>query len=121
VCWFPSGLDTHASAERAAASVAVVPEQQCIAPEVASLSCCNFAAAQVAVMVSLSGGHLLWSGFVVTLIAESFEVLAFELGEADAVGGVADVEVQDGPDEGQAAGLAGEPSDYLGAALDFAE
>jgi hypothetical protein len=34
-------------------------------------------------------------------------VLAFELAESDAVLGVGDVEVEDGPDEGEAAGLAG--------------
>ena len=59
-------------------------------------------------MVSLGGGHLLGDVVVVAFVAESFEVLAFELGELDAVGGVADVEVQDGPDEREAAGLAGE-------------
>src|SRR5207302_9573040 len=49
------------------------------------------------------------------------EALALELGELDAVGGVADVEVKDGPDEGETAGLAREPADDLGAALDLAE
>src|SRR5206468_7799650 len=44
-----------------------------------------------------------------------------ELGELDAVGGVADVEVKHGPDERQAAGLAGEAADHLGAAFDLAE
>jgi hypothetical protein len=34
---------------------------------------------------------------------------------------VPDVEVQDGPDEGEAAGLAGKAADHLGAALDLAE
>jgi hypothetical protein len=34
-------------------------------------------------------------------------LLAFELGELDAVGGEGDVEVKHGPDEGEAAGLAG--------------
>ena len=58
-------------------------------------------------VVSLGGGHLLGDRFVVSLVAESFEVLAFELGELDAVGGMADVEVRHGPDERQAAGLAG--------------
>jgi hypothetical protein len=42
-------------------------------------------------------------------------------GEPDAVGGVADVEVEHGPGERQAAGLAGEAADHLGAALDLAE
>jgi CheY-like chemotaxis protein len=39
----------------------------------------------------------------------------------DAVGGVGDVEVKHGPDERQAPGLAGEPADHLGAALDLAQ
>jgi hypothetical protein len=73
------------------------------------------------VVVSLGGGHLLGEVVFVALIAESFEVLAFELGELDAVGGVADVEVKDGPDQREAAGLAGEAADDLGAALDLAE
>jgi hypothetical protein len=73
------------------------------------------------VVVSLGGGHLLGDGLFVFLVAQSLEVLAFELGELDAVGGVADVEVEDGPDEGEAAGLAGEAADHLGAALDLAE
>jgi hypothetical protein len=44
-----------------------------------------------------------------------------ELGEADAVGLVGDEQVQDGPDEGQAAVFAGEPAHDLGAAFDLAE
>ena len=55
------------------------------------------------------------------LVADGLEALAFELGEVDAVGGVGDVEVQDGPDEGEAAGLAGEPADHLRAPLDLAQ
>ena len=35
--------------------------------------------------------------------------------------GVTDVEVEHGPDEGEAAGLAGETADHLGAAFDLAE
>jgi hypothetical protein len=73
------------------------------------------------VVVSLGGGHLLWDVVIVALIAKPLEVLAFELGELDAVGGVADVEVKYGPDEREAAGLAGEAADDLGAALDLAE
>jgi len=57
----------------------------------------------------------------VSLVVQSLEVLAFELGELDAVGGVADVEVEHGPDEGEAAGLVGEAADYFGAAFDLAE
>ena len=47
--------------------------------------------------------------------------MAFELAEAHAVLGVGEVEVKDGPDEGEAAGLAGEPAHDLGAPADFAE
>jgi hypothetical protein len=54
-------------------------------------------------------------------VSDAARALAFELGEPDAVGGVGDVEVKDGPDERQAAGLAGEAADDLGAALDLAE
>src|SRR4051812_38093000 len=54
-------------------------------------------------------------------VADALEVAAFEFGEPDAVGGVADVEVQHRPDEGQAAGLAGEAADHLSAALDLTE
>src|SRR3954463_11812547 len=50
------------------------------------------------VVVSLGGGHLLGSRLVVSFVSGSLELLAFELGELDAVGGVADVEVQDRPD-----------------------
>jgi hypothetical protein len=48
-------------------------------------------------------------------------VLAFELGEVDAVGGVGDVEIEDRPNERRAAGLAGEPADDLRSPLDLAE
>src|SRR4051794_3425646 len=73
------------------------------------------------VVVSLGGGHLLGSRLVVSFVSGSLELLAFELGELDAVSGVADVEVEDRPDEGEAAGLAGEAADHLGAAFDLAE
>jgi hypothetical protein len=33
------------------------------------------------------------------LVSDALEVLAFELGEPDAVGGVGDVEIENGPDE----------------------
>jgi hypothetical protein len=46
--------------------------------------------------------------------------LVFELAEPDAIGGVADVEVEHGPDQGEAAGLAGEAADHLGAPFDLA-
>ena len=72
-------------------------------------------------VVSLCRGRLLGHALVVALVAHALEVLPFELGELDAVGGVSDVEVEHGPDERQAAGLAGEAADDLGAAFDLAE
>ena len=72
-------------------------------------------------VVSLGGGQLLGEGVVGSLVSHSVEGLALELGELDAVGGVADVEVKDGPDEREAAGLAREAADHLGAAFDLGE
>jgi len=72
-------------------------------------------------MVSLCGGRLLGDGLFVAGVCGSFEVLAVERGEVDAVGLVGDEQVEDGPDEGEAAGLAGEPAHDLGAPADFAE
>ncbi len=43
------------------------------------------------------------------LVSDPPEALVLELGELDAVGGVANVEVEHGPYERQAAALAGEP------------
>src|SRR5215218_6765472 len=73
------------------------------------------------VVVSRSGGHLLERRFVVAFISDPLEALAVELAEPDAVGLVGDVEVEDGPDEREAAGLAGEPADHLRASFDLAE
>jgi len=70
--------------------------------------------------VSLGGGHLLGGG-VGRGVAAAVEVLAVERGEVDAVGLVGDQEVQDGPDEREAAVFAGEAADDLGAAFDLAE
>jgi hypothetical protein len=70
-------------------------------------------------MVSLSGCHLLWEGRVVALVAGSFEALAIKCGEVDAVGLVSDQQVKHGPNESEAAGLAGEPARHLGATLDL--
>ena len=55
------------------------------------------------------------------LVSRSLEALAVELVEADAVGLVGDEEVECGPDERQAALLAGEAAHHLGAAFDLAE
>jgi hypothetical protein len=57
----------------------------------------------------------------VVLVSQPLEALAFELAEPDAVLGVCDVEVKHGPDEREAAGLAGEAADHLGAAFDLGE
>src|SRR5438132_5988906 len=73
------------------------------------------------VLLSLRGAHLLGDRLFIALVPDPLETLALELGELDAVGGVADVEVEHGPDESQAAGLTGEPADHLGAALDLAQ
>ena len=70
--------------------------------------------------VSLGGAHL-FGAFFGVLVSHAAQALALERGELDAVGGVADVQVKDGPDQGQAAGLAGEAADHLGAPLDLAE
>jgi hypothetical protein len=69
----------------------------------------------------ICGGHLLGGRLFMSLVSHPLEALAFALGELDAVGGVGDVEVKHGPDERQAAGLTGEPTDDLGAAFDLAE
>jgi len=68
--------------------------------------------------VSLGGVHLLVDGW---LVFDPVEVLAVEVGEGGAVAGVAEEEVEHGPDEREAAGLAGEPADHLGAPADLAE
>jgi hypothetical protein len=62
------------------------------------------------VVVSLGGGHLLGVGLFTARVFDPLEVLALELGELDGVG---DVEVEDGPDEREAARFAGEPADHL--------
>jgi hypothetical protein len=59
------------------------------------------------VVVSLSGAHLLVSRSVASEVSHPAQVLVFELAEPDAVLGVSDVEIEDGPDEPEAAGLAG--------------
>jgi hypothetical protein len=73
------------------------------------------------VTLSLCGAHLLGGCLLIALVSDPLEVLALELGEPDAVGLVGEVEVEDGPDERQAAFLTGKPADDLGAALDLAE
>ena len=57
----------------------------------------------------------------VSFVADPLEALALEFVEADAVGLVGDQEVEDGPDEGEAAVLAGEAAHHLRAPFDLAE
>ena len=57
-------------------------------------------------------------GFVVS---DAVESLAVELGEPDAVGLVSDEEIEDRPDQGEAAVLAGEAAHHLRASFDLAE
>src|SRR5919108_2286901 len=76
------------------------------------------AAPMIAMPISI---HLLGNRLVGVLVSDSVGLLAVELGESDAVGLVGDDEVEDGPYEGGAAVLAGEPADHLGAAFDLAE
>ena len=55
------------------------------------------------------------------MVARSFEALAVERVEVDAVGLVGDEQVEHGPQERQAAALAGEAAHHLRASFDFAE
>jgi hypothetical protein len=57
----------------------------------------------------------------VSFVADPLEALALEFVEADAVGLVGDEEVEDGPDEGEAAVLAGEAAHHLGSPFDLAK
>ena len=72
-------------------------------------------------MVSLGGCHLLGDGLLGAVVSRSFEALAVERVEVDAVGLMGDQQVEHGPDQGEAAGLAGEAAHHLGAAFDLAE
>ena len=58
-------------------------------------------------VVSLCGCHLLRGRPFGAFVAHPLEALAVELVEVDAVGLVGDEEVEDGPDEREAAGFAG--------------
>ena len=59
-----------------------------------------------------------WFGW---LVLDAVEVLAVQIGECGAVAGVAEEQVEHGPDEGEAAGLAGEAAHHFGATADLAE
>ncbi len=72
-------------------------------------------------LLSLCGAHLLGGCWFVAFVSGPLEPLALELGEPDAVGGVRHVEVEHSPYEGEAAGLAEEAADHLGAPLDLAQ
>src|SRR5436190_6713411 len=87
---------------------------------VASLCRCKFARGSVP-GVSLCGGRLLGERVVGFVISDAVESLAVELGEADAVGLVSDEEIQNGPDEREAALLAGEAAHDLRPPFHFAE
>jgi hypothetical protein len=59
-------------------------------------------------VVSLSRCHLLSVGLSLGwLVAEPVKALAVDVGELDPVAGVVDLQVEDGPDEREAALLAG--------------
>ena len=75
----------------------------------------------MALLASGEATDLLGDRFFRLGVPDSVEVLVVELGEADAVGLVVDDEVEHGPDEREAAGLAGEPADHFGAPADLAE
>ena len=72
-------------------------------------------------MVSLGGCHLLGDRLFGAFVSCSPEALVVELAEADAVGLVGDQEIEHGPDEREAAGLAGEAAHHLGSSFDLAE
>ena len=59
-------------------------------------------------VISLCGGYLLGDRLLGAFVAQLLEALAVELVEVDAIGLVGDQEVEDGPDEGEAAVLPGE-------------
>src|SRR5947209_12348932 len=74
----------------------------------------NSVAAQVPCdTVSLCRSHLLRGMLFGLLVTDTVEVLAVEFGEPDAVRLVADEQVEDGPHERQAAGLAREAAHHL--------
>ena len=88
---------------------------------VASLCRCKFAPRLGSRGLSLCGGYLLRDRVVGFVVSDAVEPLAVELGEPDAVGLVGDEEIEDGPDQREAAFLAGEAADHLRAPLDLTE
>jgi hypothetical protein len=72
--------------------------------------------------LSLGGAHLLVEGVRIGLsVLDSVEVLAVDVGERRTVAGVAEEQVEDRPDEGEAAALAREAADHFGASADLAK
>ena len=64
-----------------------------------SQNCCKFTpGSRFPVALSLRGAHLLGGRLPIALVSDPLEALALELGELDAVGGVADVEVEHDPE-----------------------
>src|ERR671923_723420 len=118
--WQLPGRDSH---PQAATSLCRIRSSQSTTPNTGRtpFAAVNLPGRRFPVVVRLCGVHLLGSGLVGVLVSDSVELLAVELGESDAVGLVGDDEVEDGPYEGEAAVLAGEPADHLGAAFDLAE
>jgi hypothetical protein len=55
------------------------------------------------------------------LVFDSVEVLAVDVGERRAVAGVGEEQVEHRPDEGEAAGLAGESAHHFGASSNLSE
>jgi hypothetical protein len=60
-------------------------------------------------------------GSIGAFVSHALEVLTVDLGEPDAVGLAGDVEIEDRPDEREAAVLAAEPAHHLGPSLHLAE
>jgi hypothetical protein len=71
--------------------------------------------------VSLSGCDLLVGGFFSVGVSHAGEALAFVLAKPHAVFGVDEVDTKHAPGQGDAADLAGEAADDLGAAFDLSQ
>src|SRR3954469_1177234 len=117
-CGPPSSKRRAASSRSTNRTARTAPQPE---RRVASLWRCKFAGGLRFPGISLCGGHLLGDCVVGFVVSDAVEPLAVELGEPDAVGLVSDEEIEDGPDEGEAAVLAGEPTHHLRAPFDFAE
>jgi hypothetical protein len=117
-----SSFEAEAAAPRKRTALSQrTSDDSAVVAEVASLCCCKSPRARFPVVVGLGGAHLLGSCLFIVLVSHPGEALAVELVEADAVGLVGDQQVEHGPDEREAALLAGEAAHHLGPPLDFAE